>query len=209
MSFTLPRFYAILDPSLRSDVPLAELARLLGGAGVRLVQLRAKAASSGALLDAARELVSALPPSCRLIVNDRADVVLLAGAAGVHVGQADLPPAAARQLLGPDRIVGLSTHTVEQVDAANLAPVDYVAFGPVFATMTKADHEAAVGYEGLREARRRTTRPLVAIGGITPENAAQVIEAGADSIAVIGGWLSADDIPQRLEEFRRALGRLD
>jgi len=209
VSFTLPRFYAILDPSLRSDVPLAELARLLGEAGVRLVQLRAKAASSGALLDAARELVSALPPSCRLIVNDRADVALLAGAAGVHVGQDDLSPAAARQVVGPDRIVGLSTHTVEQVDAANLAPVDYLAFGPVFATMTKADREAVVGYEGLREARRRTARPLVAIGGITPENAAQVIEAGADSIAVIGGWLGADDIAPRLEEFRRALGRLD
>ncbi len=209
MSFTLPRFYAILDPSLRPDVPLAELARLLGEAGVRLVQLRAKAASSGALLEAARELVSALPSSCRLIVNDRADVALLAGAAGVHVGQDDLSAAAARELVGRDRMVGLSTHTPEQVEAASLAPVDYLAFGPVFATMTKADHEAVVGYEGLREARRRTARPLVAIGGITPENAAQVIEAGADSIAVIGGWLGADAIPQRLEEFRRALGRLD
>ncbi len=209
MSFTLPRFYAILDPSLRPDVPLAEFARLLTQAGVRLVQLRLKAAGSGVLFEAARELVSLLPPSCGLIVNDRADVARLAGTAGVHVGQDDLPPAAARQIVGSEGIVGLSTHTAAQIEAAPSAPVDYFAFGPIFATATKPAHERAVGCEGLREARRRTRRPLVAIGGITPENAAEVIEAGADSVAVIGGWMAAADIPRRLEEFRRALGRLD
>jgi len=209
VSFALPRFYAILDPSLRPDVSLAEFALLLTQAGVRLVQLRAKSLGSRGLLEAARELVSALPASCRLIVNDRVDVALLAGAAGVHVGQDDLPLAAARHVVGFDRIVGFSTHTAEQVDAANSTPVDYLAFGPVFATATKADHESVVGCEGLREARRRSTRPLVAIGGITPENAGQVIEAGADSVAVIAGWMAAEDTPKRLEEFRRALGRLD
>ena len=138
MSFALPRFYAILDPVVRPDLPLVELARILAHAGVRLVQLRAKTLSSGELFEVARELVAALPSSCPLIVNDRADVALLAGAAGVHVGQNDLPVAAARDLLGPERIVGLSTHSLAQVEAANSTPVDYLAFGPVFATRTKA-----------------------------------------------------------------------
>jgi thiamine-phosphate pyrophosphorylase len=144
-----------------------------------------------------------------LIVNDRADVARLAGAAGVHVGQDDLPPVAARQIVGSEGIVGLSTHTAAEIEAAHSVPVDYLAFGPIFATATKPDHELVVGCEGLRGARRRTQRPLVAIGGITPENAAEVIQAGADSVAVIGGWMAADNIPRRLEEFRRALGRLD
>lgn len=209
VAFTLPRFYAILDPSLRPDVPLAELARLLTQAGVRLIQLRSKNLSSGELFETARGLLAVLPAACPLIVNDRADVARLAGAAGVHVGQDDIPPAAAQQIVGPEGIVGFSTHTPAQIGAASSTPVDYLAFGPIFATGTKPDHEAVVGCEGLKEARRRTRRPLVAIGGITPENAAQVIESGADSVAVIGGWMTVEDIPQRLEEFRRALGRLD
>src|SRR3989338_7267204 len=93
--------------------------------------------------------------------------------------------------------------------AGDVLPVDYLAFGPIFATATKADSEPAVGLAGLREARRLTRKPLMAIGGITPANAAAVIEAGADGVAVIAGWLGADDIPARLEEFRRTLGRLD
>ena len=211
-----PRFYAILDPELRPDVPLAELARILAAAGVRLVQLRAKQASSQSLLAAANELLSVLPSSCSLIVNDRADVAALAGDAGVHLGQGDLPPAAAREILGPGALIGLSTHSAEQVQAAASAPVDYLAFGPIFATSSKDKPDPVVGCEGLREVRSLTEKPLVAIGGITPENAARVIEAGADSVAVISGWLvptregpAADDIPRRLEEFRRALGRLD
>ncbi|HXE76146.1 MAG TPA: thiamine phosphate synthase [Candidatus Xenobia bacterium] len=209
MSRALPRFYAILDPALRPEVPATELARLLVRAGVRLVQLRAKTLNSGELLGLARGLLATLPPSCRLIINDRADVAVLAGAAGVHVGQDDLPARAARQVVGPEGIVGFSTHSIAQLEAAGAAPVDYLAFGPVFATSTKPDHEPVVGLEGLREAHRRTARPLVAIGGITAENAAQVIEAGANSVAVIGGWMTAEDIPGRLEAFRRALGRLD
>ena len=133
----------------------------------------------------------------------------MAGAAGVHLGQDDLPVAAARRLLGPDKLIGLSTHNAAQVEQAASEPVDYLAFGPIFPSSTKAEHEPIVGCAGLRAARRLTSKPLVAIGGITPENAAQVIESGADSLAVIGGWLAAEDIPRRLEEFRQALGRLD
>ncbi|MFQ5723394.1 MAG: thiamine phosphate synthase, partial [Terriglobia bacterium] len=165
--------------------------------------------TSQALLSQARQLLSLLPKESLLIVNDRADVARLAGAAGVHLGQDDLPPAAARELLGAEKIIGWSTHRPEQVEQGNALPVDYLAFGPVFPTATKPDAEPLVGLAGLRQARRRTKKPLVAIGGITPANAAEAIEAGADCVAVISGWLAAPDIPARLEEFRRTLGRLD
>lgn len=213
MPLAPPRFCAIIDRSPeasgRLQLSLGEIADILSGAGVRLIQIRAKQATSQALLAETRELLSLLPPGTQLIVNDRADVAHLAGAAGVHLGQSDLPVQAARDLLGPERIIGLSTHTAEQVAAAATAPADYLAFGPIFSTATKPDAEAVVGLAGLRAARRQTRKPLVAIGGITPENAAAVIEAGADAVAVISGWVAAEDIPARLEAFRRALGRVD
>ncbi len=209
MALTLPRFYPVIDRSIRPDLSLQQIARALAGAGVRLVQLRAKQASGGALLAEAKELRSLLPSKVSLIVNDRADVAQLSRAAGVHLGQDDLPVPAARRLLGPDKLIGFSTHSQEQIEAAASAPVDYLAFGPIFPTATRADTQPVVGCAGLREVRKRTSKPLVAIGGITPANAAQVIEAGADSVAVISGWLAAEDIPARLEEFRSALGRLD
>lgn len=209
MPLTLPRFYAVIDRSIRPDLSLQQIARVLAGAGVRLVQLRAKQPSGGALLAEAKELLSLLPQEISLIVNDRADVAQLSRAAGVHLGQDDLPVAPARRLLGPDKLIGFSTHNLEQIEAAASAPVDYLAFGPIFPTATKADIQPVVGCTGLREVRKRTSKPLVAIGGITPANAAQAIEAGADSVAVISGWLAAKDIPARLEEFRSALGRLD
>ncbi|MFQ5696116.1 MAG: thiamine phosphate synthase [Terriglobia bacterium] len=209
MALRLPRFYAILDSALRSDLGVKELARLLAHAGVKLVQLRHKQALSGELLSQALELLAALPATTKLIVNDRADVAVLAGAAGVHLGQQDLPVAAARTLLGPEKLLGLSTHSVQQVKAAAASACDYIGFGPVFATASKDRPAPVVGCEGLREARKLTDKPLVAIGGITPENAPEVLAAGADSVAVISAWLAADDIPARLEAFRSALGRLD
>lgn len=209
MALRLPRFCAILDPSLRPDLAVEELARVLAKAGVRLVQLRAKQARTAELLSDARRLLASLAPGTLLVVNDRADVAAISGAAGVHLGQEDLPVEAARQSLGPEKLIGLSTHTECQIDAARSLPIDYVAFGPIFPTATKADTEPVVGLEGLRKARGLTDKPLVAIGGITAENAAAVLGAGADTVAVISGWLAADDIPGRLEAFRRALGRLD
>lgn len=209
MPLALPRFCAIIDRSIRPELPLAEIARILTGAGVRLIQIRAKQATSQALLSQTRQLLASLPPSTVLIVNDRPDVALLAGAAGVHLGQEDLPVPAARALLGAEKIIGLSTHTPEQIQAGAAGPADYLAFGPIFPTATKPDTQPVVGLAGLRAAREQTPKPLVAIGGITSENAAQAIEAGADTVAVITGWLAADDIPRRLEEFRRALGRLE
>jgi thiamine-phosphate pyrophosphorylase len=209
MPLALPRFCPILDPTVRPELSLAEVAGILGNAGVRLVQLRSKKATAEELLGDARQLISLLPSACSLIVNDRVDVAVLAGAAGVHLGQEDLPLPSARELLVDGKIIGLSTHNGEQVEAAQALSADYLAVGPIFATSTKMDTEPVVGLEGLRSFRGRTTKPLMAIGGVTVANAAAVIEAGADSLAVISAWLTAEDIPARLEEFRRALGRLD
>ena len=205
----LPRFCAILDPSIHSERPLEDWAHWLVAAGVRWVQLRSKRATSAVLLEEARRLLAALPEETLLVVNDRADVALLSGAAGVHVGQDDLPAAEARSVLGPEKLIGLSTHAPEQLEAAREEPVDYLAFGPIFPTATKSDISPVVGLDGLRTARRLTQRPLVAIGGITVENAGGVLAAGADAVAVISAWQAAPDVPARLAEFRRALGGLD
>lgn len=209
MALRLPRFCAILDRSLQPQRAPEEWARLLAEAGVHWVQLRSKLATSAALLEETRRLLAVLPEETRLVVNDRADVALLAGAVGVHVGQDDLPASEARKILGPRRLIGLSTHTPEQLEAARQEPVDYVAFGPIFSTTTKSDTEPVVGLEGLRRARRHSEKPLVAIGGITVENAGAVLSAGADAVAVISGWQAAPDVLLRLKEFRHALGGLD
>jgi thiamine-phosphate pyrophosphorylase len=146
----------------------------------------------------------------RLIVNDRGDIARLAQADGVHVGQEDLAPAAVRRLLGDAAIVGLSTHTSEQVDRAVLEPVSYVAIGPVFATATKATGYDKVGLEMVREAARRANArglPLVAIGGITLETAASVLEAGAASVAVIGDLVAGGDPEARARAYLERLSR--
>jgi len=210
MPLRLPRFYAIIDLSVRPDLSFSQLTQMLIEEGVTLIQLRAKQSSSRQLLTDTHVLLTlAQPAGISVIVNDRADVAWLAGAAGVHLGQEDLPVAQARALLGTDRLIGLSTHTRRQVEQAEGTSADYLAFGPIFPTRTKAAAEPVVGLERLREVRALTRKPLVAIGGITPTNAALVLEAGADAVAVISAWLEAEDIPQRLKEFRQALGRLD
>lgn len=209
MALVLPRFYAIIDRSLRPDLTLGFLAQTLVDAGVTLIQLRVKHDPSRQFLADTQELLARLPSTVRLIVNDRADIAWLAGATGVHLGQNDLPVATARSLLGPEKLIGLSTHSRAQVEAADVALADYVAFGPIFPTGTKAAAEPVVGLERLSQVRAFVRKPLVAIGGITPENAAHVLGAGADAAAVISGWMEPPDIPGRLEEFRQALGRLN
>jgi thiamine-phosphate pyrophosphorylase len=177
-------------------------------AGVRLVQLRAKALATGDFLDLADRLVRlAESGGARLIVNDRADIAKMSGAAGVHLGQQDLSPADARATVGPDAVVGLSTHNDAQVDEALVAPVDYLAVGPVFATSSKEKPDPVVGLDGVRRAARAAARsglPVVAIGGITLARAAAVRQAGATSVAVIAG-LVGDDPGVRAREFLRAL----
>ncbi len=198
----LPRLYAIVDAAcFRDDDALFAHARELAGAGVTMLQYRNKAASSRQMLAHARELRRIFPRPAKLIFNDRADLCLAADFDGVHVGQDDLSPEGARAVIGPDRWLGLSTHNPEQVRAADQADATYIAIGPVFATASKANPDPVVGVEGLRAARALTRKPLVAIGGITRANCRQVIEAGADSVAVISDLLSA---PRRAaEEFMR------
>jgi thiamine-phosphate pyrophosphorylase len=193
------------DAAARAGWRVLDLASACLDGGAAFLQLRAKDAASGWLLETAIAIVEmGARPGAHLVVNDRAEVARLAGAAGVHVGQDDLSAEAARRIVGPQRIVGLSTHTIAQLDAAVHAPVDYVAIGPVFGTASKATGYDAVGLEMVEQAAARA-HPLglrvVAIGGITLEQAADVIAAGADSVAVISDLLSTGDPRARVREY--------
>ncbi len=204
-----PRLYAIADAGVLAawGTSLEEFARGLRAAGVRLVQYRDKNGSPQEVLRATSILCEALSGSggC-LIMNDRADLAVLANFDGVHVGQDDLSFEDARRVVGPQKIVGVSTHTDEHVRAAEQTSADYIAIGPVFATTTKADTEPVVGLEGARRARTLTTKPLVAIGGITRANARSAIEAGADSVAVISGLLAeGESVEQVARDFLELL----
>jgi thiamine-phosphate pyrophosphorylase len=190
-----PRLYAIVDAEVLATrgVSLADYARELRAAGVAVVQYRNKNGSPQEILRGAEILREVMAGrDCKLILNDRADLAVLAGFDGVHVGQGDLSPAEARRVVGPERIVGVSTHSDAQARIAEHSSANYVAIGPVFATGTKLDASPVVGLEGVRSARALTTKPLVAIGGITSANARSVIDAGADSVAVISALLAPD-----------------
>ena len=203
----LPRLYAILDvtcfaPQLRTTNSIVEFARDLSEGGVTLLQYRNKDGNTRAMMSHAREIKRVLQGKVRLIMNDRADICVAMGFDGVHLGQDDLPADGARLVVG-ERIVGISTHNPQQVNEADAGPADYIAIGPVFPTTGKKNPDALVGLEGVRVARAATKKPLVAIGGITRHNAKAVIEAGADSVAVISDLLSS---PRRAaEEFLRLL----
>jgi thiamine-phosphate pyrophosphorylase len=196
-----PPLYAILDPSLIST-PILPLAENLSAAGVRLMQLRDKRANGAKMFAQSRELAFALEAlGVRFIVNDRADVALLAGSGGVHVGQDDLPVDDARRIVGAAAWVGVSTHNIQQFREASATSADYIAVGPIFPTASKQNPDPAVGLALLREVRRLTSKPIVAIGGITVEVAGDVFRAGADSVAVIRDLLSADDPAARAREY--------
>lgn len=185
----LPRVYPITDTRI-SGLSHAEQVRLLADGGATFIQLREKNLSA---LDFYIEAKAALSTGAALIINDRVDIALALGASGVHLGQDDLPPEAARKLLGNKSIIGYSTHNVAQAIAAANLPVDYVAIGPIFETGSKQNPDPVVGLDGLRAVRYAIGDiPLVAIGGITHDNAASVINAGADSIALIHALLSGD-----------------
>lgn len=209
MASPIPRLYAIIDPVQAGGGAALQVAETLLSAGVRLIQLRDKQASTRDLFEQARLVaVCVRSENGIFILNDRADVARAAGADGVHVGQEDLPVELARQILGEGKWVGYSTHVLAQVVEADKSSADYIAFGPIFPTASKARPDPVVGLEGLREARQATGKPLVAIGGITLQNARQVIEAGADSVAVIRGLLEAPDLAKRAQEFLKVLGSL-
>jgi thiamine-phosphate pyrophosphorylase len=205
MRLVLPRLYVILDAALITSSE-RECAASLAQAGVRLLQYRNKSASSRKYLDSSRKLAEALwPQGVAFFVNDRPDVAFLSGATGVHVGQDDLEVEQARRIAGPERLVGVSTHNLEQFERAAASSADYIAVGPVFHTSTKTNPDPVVGLDFIRKVRQRTAKPIVAIGGITLERAAAVIEAGADSVAVISGILSAPDPAQRARQYIETL----
>jgi thiamine-phosphate pyrophosphorylase len=186
-NFRLPLVYPITDTQI-SGLSHANQVALLAEGGATLVQLREKKLPA---LDFYNQAKAAARQGLTLIINDRVDVALAVNAAGVHLGQDDLPPETARKLLGDEAIIGYSTHNIAQAQAAATLPVDYVAIGPIFQTSTKANPDAEVGLDGLKAVREAVSNlPLVAIGGLTPANAAAVIEAGADSVALISALLS-------------------
>lgn len=168
-----------------------------------MLQYRNKVAGTAAALSEARELRRVVK-GARLVMNDRTDLCLAAGCDGVHLGQDDLSVAAVRRLVGSDIWVGVSTHNAVQVRDADTTPADYIAIGPVFATSGKRNPDPVIGLEGVREARRATRKPLVAIGGINRTNCGDVIAAGADSVAVISDLLESPG--KSVEAFLRILG---
>ena len=209
MSFALPRLYAIIDAAQTGNRSTAAVSDALLAAGVKLIQYRDKQASSRVLYENSFELAArARQANAVLIVNDRADVARVVQADGVHVGQDDLSVELVRRVLGAGKRIGCSTHHPDQVRDAERSSADYIAFGPIFETQSKQQPDPVVGLEGLRDARRLTRKPLVAIGGITLKNARAVMEAGADSVAVISDLLTPDDIESRARDFLKLLGGL-
>jgi thiamine-phosphate pyrophosphorylase len=213
MNLVFPPLYAIIDAALLKTSELS-FVEMMAESGVELLQYRNKRASSRELFEASRSISATLsrlakPGSYkpRFIVNDRADIARLANAQGVHVGQQDLNVEEARAIVGPDILVGVSTHSLEQLDAADKTSADYIAFGPIFPTSSKENPDPVVGLELLREARQHTQKPIVAIGGITLERAAEVFRAGADSLAVARDLIVAENPAARAQLFLKQAAR--
>jgi len=201
----LPRLYPILDRTQFADTEsLLHAAAELHSGGVTLLQYRNKSGNVEQMLQETRKLRHSLGSSVKLIMNDRADLCLAAEFDGVHVGQEDLSPQSARRVIGAKLWLGVSTHNPEQLHEADATSADYLAIGPVFATSSKLNPDPVVGLEGVRRARQLTGKPLVAIGGVTRANARSVLDAGADSVAVISDLVH--DPRKSAEEFFRILG---
>ena len=200
----LPHLYAIVDAACfeNKGTFLAYTEELMAG-GVTLLQYRNKSDNARQMLEQTRELKRQAGPRVKLIMNDRADLCIAAEFDLVHLGQHDLSPEGARRVIGDKLWLGVSTHNPDQLKAADATSADYVAIGPVFPTTSKRNPDPAIGLEGVRKARTLTRKPLVAIGGITRSNCRSVIEAGADSVAVISDLLR--DPRKSAEEFFRVL----
>ncbi len=198
----LSGLYVILDPSVYPDRPLADVLRVSATAGAKIFQYRNKTASmKAAYVEASplRKLAHEL--GVRFIVNDRCDLALAVDADGVHLGQGDLPLDLARKVMGPDKLIGISTHNPEQVRAATAGGPDYLGFGPIFTPASKADHDPVVGIAGLKAIRSLTPLPIFAIGGMTLDHVEEVIRAGASGVAVISAILKAQEIQRTVSDF--------
>ena len=204
----LKGLYLILDPAASRGRPLTDVLAEAAEAGVRLFQYRDK---SSPMREACREAVrlrqAAADAGALLVVNDRCDLALAVDADGVHLGQDDLPLSLARAVLGPDKIIGISTHRAADVREASEGGADYIGYGPIYPTSTNPDHEPVVGIEGLRQIRPLTRLPVFAIGGITVDGAEAVLQAGADGMAVISAVLGAADIRTAVREFMARVDR--
>lgn len=208
MNFRPPPIYPITDKKLAGRTSHLAIVRDLIRGGATLIQIRDKETPAPELLDDICRCVElASRNGVSIVVNDRCDLALLSCARGVHLGQDDLPPAAARKLLGPNAILGFSTHSLPQVRKANALPVEYIGFGPIFPTVTKAKPSAVVGLARLRQACRTSGVPVVAIGGIGLSQVRPVLEAGAACAAVISALMCAGDLSRRMEKLLEAAGR--
>jgi thiamine-phosphate pyrophosphorylase len=202
MKLTLPLIYPITDKALACKPTHLSILRELVRGGAMLVQIRDKHTPARDLLqDLLRCVEFAEKHGVLIIVNDRCDLVLSSGATGIHLGQEDLPPEAARMLLGTKRVIGYSTHSIGQVCRSLSLPIDYIGFGPVYTTLTKQNPFPVVGLAGLRCACRVSSRPVVCIGGIGLEQIPEVLNAGAASAAVISALMTASNLARRMEDF--------
>jgi thiamine-phosphate pyrophosphorylase len=200
-----PALYAILDATRAQPTDsFVSLAQILAQAGVELIQLRAKHIPPRHFQEIATALIAAAPKNVRIIINDRPDIASITNGAGVHVGQEDLPVESARQLCPTPQWVGISTHNLEQLRAANDTSADYIAVGPIYPTSTKPNPDPIVGLDLIRAAKKLTRKPVVAIGGITINSAPEVFQAGADSVAIISDLLNAPDPSRRAREYLSA-----
>lgn len=198
--------YLVADRASLSGKSLEDVVLQAVKGGAAMVQLREKEVSTRMFIEEARRIRKILAPyAVPLIINDRVDVALAVGADGVHIGQEDMPYPLARKLLGPEAIIGLSVETPEQIEAAEAFDITYLGVSAIFATPTKTDTRHHWGIDGLRKARSMSRHPLVAIGGINASNAAEVMRAGADSLAVVSAICSAPDPRKATEHLRRII----
>ncbi len=198
----LPSIYPIIDDTYLSHDRMEETALALIDGGARILQLRGKGLSSAELLSAARSIAKLTRKAgVTLIVNDRIDIALLSNADGVHIGQDDMPVLAARRLLGREKIIGFSTHNVQEALATKMLPVDYISFGPIFRTGSKIDAEEPKGISALTEVSSSVEIPIVAIGGIGEDIIVEVLSSGAKSVAMIADILLATDIKGKMKRL--------
>ena len=198
--------YLILDPAVAGSRPLTDIVKTALDAGVRLFQLRMKTPETRRIYEMALAVCPVVQAGGGIfIVNDRVDIAKVVGADGVHLGQEDLPLADARAIQGSGKLIGISTHNLVQATEAEAGGADYIGFGPIFPTATKENPDPVVGVDGLREVRARVRIPIVAIGGITPKNAADVRAAGADCCAVVSAVLAAPDPQSAIAELVKAI----